>query len=254
MSDALPTLLTFAPMVDSELSRLVLAYHGTRYRERDHLFGWVSLLTLLRGGYGRIPLLHGGGFRTTGPLRIAARLDAAVTEDRRLVPTAEPMASQVAAQVSHFNGQFALDVATFAYFHLLPERELMTPIFAAPVSPREGRVMPHVYVPTRLLFRLLLRLTPARAAAARDRIGETFAILDRRLTDGREYLVGERLTLADLAVMASAAPILLPDGYRALPLDPDQLPQPLRSLRHDLLGTATSNYVNRRYGELLRAE
>jgi glutathione S-transferase len=248
-----PVLLTFAPMVDSELSRLVLAYHGTRYQEHDHLFGWVSLLTLLRGGYGRIPLLHGGGFRTTGPLKIAARLDAAAPADRRLTPLSEPIASHVTADVDRFNGQLAIDVATFAYFHLLPERELMTPIFAAPVSPREARAMPHVYRPTRLLFRLLLRLTPERAAAARARIGKTFESLDRRLAGDREFLVGDRLTLADLAVMASTAPILLPEGYGATMPAPDQMPQPLRALRDELLATPTSAFVHRRYRAFSKA-
>jgi hypothetical protein len=55
-SPTLPTLLTFAPMVDSETSRLLLAHYGIAYRESDHLFGWVSLLTLLHGG-GLVPLL-----------------------------------------------------------------------------------------------------------------------------------------------------------------------------------------------------
>ncbi len=43
-------LLTFAPMIDSELARLLLSHYRVLYVEEDHLFGWVSLLTLLRGG------------------------------------------------------------------------------------------------------------------------------------------------------------------------------------------------------------
>jgi glutathione S-transferase len=247
-----PVLLTFAPMVDSELSRLVLAHHDVTYQERDHLFGWASLLTLFRGGYGRIPLLHGGGFRATGPLKIAARLDERAPAERRLLSTDGPLAAQVAADVRSYNGPLAIAVARFAYFHLLPERELMTPVFQAPVPPREARAMPHVYRPTRLLFRLLLRLGAERVADARAHVVETFAALDRRLDDGRDYLDGDRLTLADLAVMASAAPILLSEGYGAVMPPPECLPPPLRALREELIGTLTAAWVQRRYRALRR--
>jgi glutathione S-transferase len=252
MSGEPPVLLTFAPMVDSELSRLVLAHHGVAYQERDHLFGWVSLLTIFRGGYGRIPLLHGGGFRATGPLKIAARLDEAAPAERRLVPASGPLAAQVAADVDAHNGSLAIAVARFAYFHLLPQRELMTAVFQAPVPPREARILPYVYRPTRLLFRLLLLLDPERVAQARARIVETFAELDWRLADGRDYLDGDRLTLADLALMASAAPILLPDGYGAVMPPPKRLPSPLSALREELIGSATAAWVQRRYNALQR--
>jgi len=42
------SLLTFAPMVDSELCRFVLMHYTTPYRELPHTFGWGSLLALGR--------------------------------------------------------------------------------------------------------------------------------------------------------------------------------------------------------------
>ncbi len=135
MSGGAPSLLTFAPMIDSEFSRLVLGHHGVVYRERDHLFGWASLLALLCGGYGRIPLLHGAGLRITGPRNIAAHFDALALPENRLLPVGGPLAGQVTADVDRYNGQLAIDVATFAYFHLLPARTLMEPVFARPLPP-----------------------------------------------------------------------------------------------------------------------
>jgi hypothetical protein len=64
-----PKMLTFAPMVDSETTRLLCRYYGLDIEEHDHLFGWVSLLALLHGGTGYIPLLYGKGFALTGPKR-----------------------------------------------------------------------------------------------------------------------------------------------------------------------------------------
>jgi hypothetical protein len=51
MPEATPplSLLTFAPMVDSETSRFILRHYGIDYRERPHVFAWGSLLALWRG-------------------------------------------------------------------------------------------------------------------------------------------------------------------------------------------------------------
>ena len=69
-------MITFAPMVDSECTRLALTHYNIPFEEQDHIFGWASLLTLLHGGYGRIPLVHGKGVHESGPRALVDRLDS----------------------------------------------------------------------------------------------------------------------------------------------------------------------------------
>jgi hypothetical protein len=52
-----PVFLTFQPMVDGECGRLVLRCRQIVYRERDHLPGWVNLLSILRTGKFELPVL-----------------------------------------------------------------------------------------------------------------------------------------------------------------------------------------------------
>lgn len=247
MSAGAPSLLTFAPMIDSEFSRLVLAFHRVDYREEDHLFGWASILTLLHGGYGRIPLLYAKGLRVTSPRKIAAHFDALVPDERKLTPAEQNQ--QVTAEVERYNGQFAVDVATFAYFHLLPERAMMEPLFAGPVPPGEARASHAAYPVMRGLFRLLLRLSPERAEAGRVRILKLFENTDAQLADERPYLLGDRLTLGDLALLSSSAPLLLPDGYGTKMPASDTLPEPIRELRQALAASRTNAFVRRVYRE-----
>ena len=248
-SGALPTLLTFAPMVDSELSRLLLRHHSVAYRESDHLFGWVSLLTFFHGGYGQVPLLYSAGARLTSPRRIAEHFDAFRPAERRLIPTGGPLAAQVEADWKTYNGEMAADSAVFAYYHLLPERELMTPIFAAPVPPGEAKLTPVAYPLIAGLFRMLLRLNAERAEAAIARIRATFAQTDERVADGRLYLLDERPTLGDLALASAAAPLLLPEGYGAKMPALEQMPPALRSVMEELRRTRTAAFVQRLYAE-----
>lgn len=245
-----PTLLTFAPMVDSEAARLVLRYHQVDYAEADHLFGWASVLTLLHGGYGRIPLLHGGGRRLTGPRPLAETLDRSVPPERRLIPVDPVQAAEVNAHWHRFNDRLALDVAALAYFHLLPARSLMTPVFAVAVPAWEARLLPLVYRPTALLFRLLLRLNADHARGALVRIRGLFDWTAALVDDGRPVLVGDRLTLADLALASASAPLLQPTGYGARLPAPEQMPPALDSIVAELRAHPTSSFVQRLYDQL----
>lgn len=244
---AAPKMLTFAPMVDSETTRLLGRYYGLGIEEEDHLFGWVSILTLFRGGNGRVPLLHGKGFALTGPGPIAAHFDATLPPERRLVPPGGPLADEVAAHWQTFNGEMGADVAVFAYFHLLPERELMAPIFAAPVPPVEAKLVPTVYGLLAGMFKTLLRLSPERAAEAADRMRKTFDATDRLIADGRRYLCGDRLTLGDIAMCAASAPVLLPEGYGALMPAQTSLPPVMRAFSDELRAHPTGALVQRIY-------
>ena len=148
-------LLTFAPMIDSETTRLVCRWYRIPFVEQDHLFGWVSLLTFVHGGYGRVPLLYGPSDCFSGPRPVVDEFDPQTPPDRRLLPPGAQAAS-VEADWGADNGQLAGDVAGVAYFHLLAQRDLMTPIFQAPVPPTEARLTPTVYPALRWLLTTLL--------------------------------------------------------------------------------------------------
>jgi glutathione S-transferase len=250
---ALPTLLTFAPMVDSELSRLLLAHYGVTYRERDHLLIKASLLTLMHGGHVRIPLLYGGGVRLTSPRRIAGHYDPLALADRRLVPAGSEAAKQIEDDWRTYNKGLALAAARFAYFHLLPLRELMSTVFAAPLPVDEAAGSRKAYPLQAAVLRLLLRIGAEQAQTALADIRNIFAQTDARIADGRLYLCGDRLTLGDLALASAAAPLLLPPGYGTKMPGVALMPVPLRNVVHELRGHPTAVFVQRLYAERFAA-
>ncbi|QDX25060.1 hypothetical protein FPZ54_02815 [Sphingomonas suaedae] len=241
------TLLTFQPMIDSETTRLIIRYHGIEAQERDHLPVCAAIRTLLHGGNGHIPLLYGDGFALTSPYPIAQHFDAALPPDRRLIPDRQPLAGQVEADWQTYNGTMGTDVALFAYHHLLPDRALMQPIFGAPVLWIERALLPISYPLLRALITLGLKLSAERAAAAEAAIRTTLDATDRRIADGRNYLVGDRLTLSDIALCAAFAPLLLPRGYGALMPPIEAMPLPLRALMDELRTRPTAAFIQRLY-------
>lgn len=241
------TMLTFQPMIDSETTRLIARYHRIDLTEHDHLPVSAALRTLLRGGNGRIPLLYGDGFALTSPYPIAQHFDATLPPDRRLIPDAGPLAAQVAADWQTYNGKMGTDVAHFAYYHLLPDRALMQPIFGAPVPWIERALLPLTYPLLRALLNFGLKLSAEQAARAEQSIRATFDATDRRIADGRRYLTGDRLTLSDIAMCAAFAPLLLPRGYGALMPPVEAMPPPLRAMMQELRARPTAGFVQRLY-------
>lgn len=242
-----PTLLTFAPMIDSELCRLLLDHYGVRYGERPHLFGWASLLALRHGGTGRIPMLYGRGLRLIGPRALVDHFDRTCAGARRLVPARQPLRTRVQADWERFNGELAAHTAVVAYFHLLPPRDLLMEPFSRGIPAWEASLTRPCYPLLRGLFTLLLRLSPGRAADALIRVRLILDQTDARLADGRSYLTGETLTLSDLALATAAAPLLLPPGYRAPIPALERMPTAMQAIVGEMRRRPTARFVERLY-------
>ena len=241
-----PALLTFPPMIDCETSRFVLTHYGIAYRETPHIFPWVSVLALFRGGTPQVPLFFGE--RTlAGPRAIVDFFEPSRPAGQRLIPENRLLAAQVEADWNRFNGILAGSTAVLGYYHLLPARAIMIEPFCRGVPPFEGRVLRATYPALRGLFNLLLQLNPTHVGQA---LTQTRAIFDetaRRLADGRQYLVGDRLTLADIGLAAASAPMLLPTNYGA-PMPPlEAMPRDLQAIISELRRHATGAFVESIY-------
>ena len=176
-----PKMLTFAPMVDSETTRLVVPLLRPRYRRARP----SVRLGLAADAVPRRARLHPAGLRQGLRAHRSRAKSPGISmprcrAERRLFPPDQPLAGEVAADWKTYNGGMGADVAVFSYFHLLPERALMAPIFAAPVPPLEAKLVPVVYGLLSGLFTYLLKLSPERAAEAADRMRATFDATDQR--------------------------------------------------------------------------
>jgi glutathione S-transferase len=84
----------------------------------------------------------------------------------------------------------------------------------------ERRALPLGRPVFKLYAARVLDAAPAEAAAALGEVERSFDEVERRLADGRRYLLGDRFSAADLAFAALAAAVLMPERYGV------RLPQP----------------------------
>jgi glutathione S-transferase len=242
------TLLAFAPMINCEATRCVLEHYRLTYREVDRLFGWANILTLFHGGYGEVPVFYGRGVRLSGPYPIVRRFDAKLGSPR-LLPLEQPLRGQIEAEWKLFHNGLSSGVAPLAYYHLLPRTKAMIKSFGEPISPIGRAMLPLIYPGLRALLNALLRLTPARIDDCRTRIEAILDRVDRRLADHR-YMVGDRLTLADIGMASASAPILLPPHYAKWVPPPADLQPAFAALVAETRLRPCAAYVDRIYAEL----
>lgn len=249
MRDTAPavTMLTFGPMIDSETARRLLRLYQVPFVEERHLFGWASVLSLVRAGTVRIPVVIGPGRPLSGSRAVADHFEPAAPRDRKLLPDDPDLRSQVEADWAAFNGQLAGPVAVVAYYHLLPQTQPMIAAFSEGVAPGEAARTAQWYGLLRWLFTVLLQLNPAHAAQALARVRQAVDAVERRLADGRSFLVGGQLSLSDVSFACALAPLALPAAYSAPVPRFDQMPPGLQTIVAEMRRRPVFGYIDRIY-------
>jgi glutathione S-transferase len=236
-------------MINSELCRFVLNHYEIPYTEAAHIFGWASLLALWYGRTVEVPVVYGNNLRLAGPRAIVARFDPHCPAARKLIPPEKTGSDQIERDWNDFNWTLGGATAAFAYYHLLPHRQLMIEPFTRDVPAAERWIVKNLYALFAAQFKLLLQLSARHANEAARQIKSTFDSVDRRLADGRQFLLGDTLTLSDLALATAAAPVLLPEGYGApMPLLA-AMPPEMTAMIEEMRQHETARFVQRIFGQ-----
>lgn len=245
-------LITFPPSSDCENARWVLDHYGIAYREEPHAPPFF--LPVLYWNRGRaVPMYVDPDVRLSGLTAIIQHFEALAAPERRL------LVPGLQAEIQRLWADYDFDMdhatVTWAYTVLLPNRRLMIEPLSLGAPALERFTVRYLYPLPALFLWIALKLGKARAAQALAVLRRYFKTVDERLADGRPYLAGDRLTLADIAFAVAGAPLVLPLGYgghpgRQGPLPTlDQAPAEMQSVVRELRDTPAGRFVLRLYRE-----
>jgi glutathione S-transferase len=148
-----------------------------------------------------------------------------------------------------FNTTLAFATASFAYYYLLPHRELMIRPLTEGVPAIEQRAVEEAYPIFAGLLRLLMRLNLDKAQKSVAQVRTIFESVDARLADGRQFLLGGRLTLSDLAFSVAAAPFVLPEAYGGPIPRFEEMPSEVQAVVQEMRSHPAGAFALRIYNE-----
>ena len=217
------------------------------YREEPHI-PMLSRLATRRRDAVTVPLLVHGDLRLASSTGILIHADASRGGDF-LYPRDVSLRSQVDALETSFDQDLGTHVRRWAYTHLLPDKALLRELWSRGAPRREVFFLPLIMPLARKLLRAGYKVTPEGGARSLQRIDDIFREVDKRLSDGRQYLVGEKFTAADLTFAALAAPVLFPAQCRAVLPTLGQIPDAMRAEVLRLRETAAGRFALRLYSQ-----
>ena len=204
-----------------EKARWGLDRAGIAYREERHIQVLHRVASRRAGGRGTVPVL------VTGEGVFAQSADILAYADRhgaRLYPDDPALRAEVTALERGFDADLGPEARRWAYFHILPRRDLGRDYNNPGVPAWERRAFPLLLGPMSGYIRHALDIGPDTDAVAVAAVRRTFDAVAARLADGRRYLCGDAFTAADLAFAALAGAAILPPQY-GIPLpQPHELP------------------------------
>jgi glutathione S-transferase len=240
-------LITFPPSLDSELARFLLSHYRVEHQEQRHTFLYLFLYTLWHGFTFIFPLLYGNGLRLVGPRPISEYFDSRCEPDLALWPSLPDLNQQAQADWNQFNDSLAFATAKFAYFYLLPHRDLMIEPLTQGTPTPEVNAVKRSYSIFAGLLSTALGLSQKKADESLAQMRSVFTAVDTRLSDGRRFLVGDRLTISDLAFAVAAAPAVLPAKYGGPIPSFEEMPSAVQAVVKEMRGHPSGSFALRIY-------
>ena len=209
MSPSSFTLYTFAMSHYSEKIRWTLDVAGLPYRERvmAPVFHMAPALMMGKRGQTSLPVLQRGDLAIQDSARILTWL-----HEQGLALELMPLAhlQEVRDVESRFNA-IGKDVARLLYARSFGKADdHIVRMWTEHATALQSAAIKAAYPLICWGFRRKLRINTASAQRAEQRIHEAVSWLERALSDGRTYLVGDQLSVADITAAALLAPIACP--------------------------------------------
>ncbi len=245
-----PLLITLLPSSGVDTGRWILSHYGVDYTERPHA-PIFHILALKWWGMGKddYPLLVQGGVKTHGARHIKSLLDADAPDALRLMPDDEAGQKEVMALSGFAGGDLGDCVVNWSYWNLLKYKSVVWPSVATGVPWYEKLTLALGFPLIRWAMYKGLGLDQSVADQSLKTIYAGFDTLDEKLSDGRRYLYGDKLSFADLITAACLGPMILVQGYHGMLPNHAKCPTYMQEVYAALRQRPTGLYIQRIYDE-----
>lgn len=229
----------------SEKARWLLDHKELDYVAQNLMPGVHRAFTQLKTGQNLLPILKDDQRWVADSTRIALYLDETYPEHALL--RRDTQLRKQAIEIDEISQELGIHVRRWTLAHALSFDDHPLEIMMG----EQGYLRQFEKITKPLLKNLVTlnyKLQPDKVAASKERMDEIILQLNQRLIENdARYFVGDRLGLADIAVCAMLAPILVIRGTPWEIEDCNQLQGELREYYDRLVNLPIGQYVQRVY-------
>jgi glutathione S-transferase len=176
-------------------------------------------------------------------------LDSIASFDNKLYPNQVELRQEVEELEELFDEQLGVLTRLWGYSHVINDSKLVKQAWCRNVPWLERALFPVIFPKTRALACKKFNITPESTVEARQNIEQIFAQVSNILADGRRYLVGDKLSAADITFAALAAPTIAPPEHPATRGSLDNFPVNMAKEINQFRETPAGQFVLRLYRE-----
>ncbi len=209
---SLPDLYVFAISHYCEKARFALDYLGIDHALRHLAPGaHVQVTKALGSPESSLPLLVAGDRLVHGSDAIIDWADETTTDPSKRLRPARGHADECRAIERRLDDVVGVHVRRYYYSEAMVEHpDTVRPIFTRDLPPAEREPLEHNWGIVRQLMMGAMDLGPEQGLESRRIVEGELDWFDALLADGRRYLLGDRLSRADITAASLFAPMALP--------------------------------------------
>jgi glutathione S-transferase len=210
-------LFTFSISHFSEKVRWILDVLGLPYQE-TRLVPFLHIphnLRLTRGRGTSVPILRTNGEVIQDSLRITAWLEQNYRAEMNacgLIPANKALREEV-LQIEKQSGRVGSHVTRFVYAQRMDCRDELLRLWGLDANFLQRAALRALFPIERTAFARVVRMTPHNVERSRVVIGDALNAIEARITGNRRFLIGNRLTVADISACSLLAPLAAPEQH-----------------------------------------
>jgi len=240
-----PCLIAIALSHYCEKVRWALDYLDIDYVEEDHAPPFHRQYTARHNGT-TVPVLVTENKAFTDSHDILQYLDG-ISEDKKLYPKDFQLRSRVEELEKLFDEKLGVASRSWGYSYAI-QKPLTIAIawgIQAPLIERIKVILAFPKIPQ--LLQQIYDVTPEAKDLALEEIRKVFEIVNQELASGKQFLVGDRLSAADITFAALASPILRPPNHPIYNSDLAKMSAERLDIVKDLRATSAGQFALRLY-------